>query len=390
MKRSEQRVPTPGLLELFVTFLGLGATAFGGLAVIEYFRRATSLRRRWIDEPTFNYGVAISQAIPGPPTAKMATYIGLRARGPAGAAAVIISYIIPTFVLMVALSALYERVYQAHVTRAIFQGLQVVILAVVVDAIFRIGKTSTRTWRQALIALISAGLFLTRLNPIFVILAATAIGLLIYDQEPFKDIRLGPTGSRYPYRAVIALVTIPILALAALFIIDRRLFTLSASMFRIGLFSFGGGFGAIPLMFHDAVEKYKWLDAPTLLNGIALGQITPGPISITATFIGYKVAGYAGATAATIAIFYPTLLLTVAVVPYFDKLTGSKYFNKAVGGILCSFVGLFLSVAYRFATQVHWNLTTILLASAAFLAMRINIEIIFVVIAGAIISILIF
>jgi chromate transporter len=138
------------------------------------------------------------------------------------------------------------------------------------------------------------------------------------------------------------------------------------------------------------VDKYHWMDTQTLMNGIALGTITPGPILITATFIGFWVHKFLGALLATIAIFYPTLLLMVATVPYFDKLTGSKYFNKAIGGILCSFLGLFLSVAVTFARQVDWDYNRVLLALAAFLAMRLKVEIILVVLAGILISVFIF
>lgn len=380
----------PSLAGLFLTFLRLGATAFGGLAVIEYFRKVVGGGKNWIDDRSFNYGVAISQALPGPPTAKMATYIGLRAAGPLGATVVLVSYVLPTFVLMLLLSAFYGRAYQSRVAESIFSGLQVCILAIVVDAIFAFGKSMTRTFREIIIALIAGGLFMLKLHPILVILLSGLLGALIYDREPFRDLKMGSTQERYPLTAVILLIAVLILGMAAMFFLDRKLFPLGLSMFRIGLFSFGGGFGAIPLMFHEVVYKYQWMDTPTLLNGIALGQITPGPISITATFIGYKVAGLWGACVSTIAIFYPTLLLTVAVVPYFDRLTGSKFFNKAIGGVLCSFAGLFLSVAIQIGRQISWDTNHALLAAAAFLALRLKLDIIWVVLAGLVISIFAF
>ena len=380
----------PSMAGLFLTFLRLGATAFGGLAVIEYFRKVLGRQKHWIDDRSFNYGVAISQALPGPPTAKMATYIGLRAAGPLGASLALVSYVLPTFVLMLLLSAFYGRADHLRSAGAIFSGLQVCILAIVVDATFAFGIPLARRFRELVIALAAAVLFMLKLHPILVIVLSGLLGGLIYDREPFRELNTGSSRGRYPAKAVALLLTFLFLCMAAMFLLDRKLFTLALSMLRIGFFSFGGGFGAIPLMFHEVVYKYQWLDTPTLLNGIALGQITPGPISITATFIGYKVAGFSGACVSTIAIFYPTLLLTVSAVPYFDRLTGSRLFNKAVGGVLCSFAGLFLSVAVQIGRQISWDMNHALLGLAALLALRLKLDIIWVVLAGLVISILIF
>jgi len=377
-------------LSLSLVFLRLGATAFGGLAIIEYFHRVAVKQKRWLDEDSFNYGVAVSQAIPGPPTAKVAAYIGLRTRGVIGAALVLTAYILPTFLLMLILSVLYEWESGSRVTAAVFSGLQVVIAAIIVDTIFSFGKSLTRTAREIAIAIVAAVLFALKLHPIAVIIIAAGLGILIYDREPFKNLKPSEQKTGYPFWTAILTVLLPALSFALLFFLDRKLFTLSAVMFRIGLFSFGGGFGAIPLMLHEVIQVHSWMDAKTLMNGIALGQITPGPISITATFIGYIVDKMPGAFLATISIFYPTLMLMVVAVPYFDKLTGSKHFNKAVGGVLCSFVGLFLWVAVSFGLNIKWDLGHILLGVAAFLAMRLKIEVIWVVLAGVVISVLIF
>lgn len=386
----DSKIKKPGLSGLFFIFLRLGATAFGGLAVIEYFRKVAVKQKRWLDEDSFNYGIAISQALPGPPTAKMATYIGLRAGGALGAVVVMVSYILPTFVVMVVLSYLYVRERNIHLITEVFNGLQVVILAIVVDAIFSLGKSLARTFREILLAVIAGSLFMLQVNPMLVVLMAALLGVLIYDREPFQNLKVIPAKDRYPYKAAALLILIATSGFGLLYFLDRPLFDLSASMFRVGAFSFGGGFGAIPLMLHEVVSRYKWMDTPTLMNGIALGTITPGPIMITATFIGFWVHKFLGAFLATIAIFYPTLLLMVATVPYFDKLAGSKSFNKAVGGILCSFLGLFLSVAIQFARQVEWDYNRVLLAAVAFLAMRLRVEIIVVVLAGVLISVFIF
>jgi chromate transporter len=177
------------------------------------------------------------------------------------------------------------------------------------------------------------------------------------------------------------------LALILLFLFERKLFDLAAIMFRIDLFAFGGGFASVPLMFHEIVEVRSWMDAQTFLNGIALGQITPGPIVITATFVGYMVYGLIGAIVATVGVFLPSLLIVVGLVPYFDRLRNSIYFARAIRAILCSFVGLLLTVTFRFALNISWDTSRILLAAAAFVALLLKVEIIWIVLIGTIVSV---
>jgi chromate transporter len=169
---------------------------------------------------------------------------------------------------------------------------------------------------------------------------------------------------------------------------ERKLFDLASIMFRIDLFAFGGGFASVPLMFHEIVEVRSWMDAQTFLNGIALGQITPGPIVITATFVGFLLYGPVGATVATISMFLPSFLIVTGITPYFDRLRRSIYFSRAIGAILCSFVGLLLTVTFRFASNIPWDIPRALLAIAAFIALRFNIEIVWLVSVGMVVSII--
>jgi chromate transporter len=172
----------------------------------------------------------------------------------------------------------------------------------------------------------------------------------------------------------------------ALFLVERKLFDLAAIMFRIDLFAFGGGFASLPLMFHEIVEVRSWMDAQTFLNGIALGQITPGPIVITATFVGYIVYGLLGAIVATVGVFLPSFLIVTGITPYFDRLRRSAFFSRAIGAILCSFVGLLLTVTYRFGSNISWDIPRALLAIAAFVALLFKVEIIWIVLAGIVVS----
>ena len=188
--------------------------------------------------------------------------------------------------------------------------------------------------------------------------------------------------------AFVMLVAAAAAGFGLLFKFDRKLFDLAALMSTIDLFAFGGGFASIPLMFHEIVHVRGWMDGPTFLNGIVLGQITPGPIVITATFVGYAVRGLAGGLLATVSVFLPSFLLVVGIAPLSRRLFASPYLNKALGGVLCSFVGLLLTVTIRFALNVHWNMIHIILSAAAFAALLLEVDILWVVLIGALISVI--
>jgi chromate transporter len=178
--------------------------------------------------------------------------------------------------------------------------------------------------------------------------------------------------------------------LALLFFLQRDLFHLAVLMSKIDLMAFGGGFGSVPLMFHEIVEVRSWMDGPTFLNGIVLGQFTPGPIVITATFVGYLVKGFPGALVATIGVFLPSFLILIGVAPWFDRVRSAPWFTRAIGGILCSFVGLLLTVTIRFGLNVHWDWTHAALSAAAFAALFFKLDILWVILAGTAISALAF
>ena len=159
---------------------------------------------------------------------------------------------------------------------------------------------------------------------------------------------------------------------------------------KIDLFAFGGGFTSLPLMLHEIVGVRGWMDSKTFMDGIALGQVTPGPIVITAAFVGYLLHGFGGSLVATISIFTPSFLILVIINPVFDRLKASPLFLKATKGILASFVGLLLYVLIKFALAVPWDLPRIVLGIAALAALFKKVDILYVVLIGSIISIWLF
>jgi chromate transporter len=317
---------------------------------------------------------------------QVAAYVGLKVRGLAGAIAAFVGFGLPAFVLMLVLSAFYLQVVTLPPVVSIFRGLQVIIVAIIATAAVTFARTSLKKWVHLIIAVIAAVLFLFGVHPILVILSAALLGVAILRTEPSSPEPVQRFTVRKPEPGYFILIGLILVMFPVLFFSEKTLFEIAAVMFRVDLFAFGGGLASLPLMYHEVVDAHAWLDSATFLSGIALGQVTPGPIVVTATFVGYLVAGFWGGVIATIAIFTPSFLIVVGTEPYFDRMQGSPLFRRAINGILLSFVGLLLSVTIRFAMGIHWDWQLALLGTVAFIALLLGGEILWVVIAGVIIS----
>ena len=379
----------PSLPRLFASFLRLGTTAFGGPAMVAYIRKMAVEQNHWLDDASFQDGVALCLTIPGATAMQTAAYVGLRSRGIAGAAACFVGFGLPAFCFMAGLSAVYARTYDLPLVLAAFQSLRAMTVAIVANAALTFGKRSLRGPADIIIAGLAAALFAVKMNPILVILLAALLGLVLYRRvRPKPPATVEPAVKTRSRWRVMPILLVVAAGFALLFSASRELFDLGVLMFRIDLFAFGGGFASVPLMHHEVVDVRSWMNSETFLNGIALGQVTPGPIVITATFVGYLLHGVAGAVIATASVFLPSFLMVVGIVPYFDRLRASDRFNRCMSGILASFVGLLLSVTAQFALGVQWDVPRIVLAGAALVALLLRVDVLWVVLVGVALSVM--
>ena len=392
MNRGAEGTSPPARRAIFAAFLRLGLTAFGGPAMVAYIRDLAVTKKGWLTAESFQEGVALCQSVPGATAMQAAAYAGLRARGFWGAAAAYVGFGLPAFLFMLALSAAYGGARDLPTVTSAFRGLQVIVVALVANATFNFGKASVKGWRDGLLAAAAAACFWSRGNPVLVVAGAAAASLLLYRGAASESVPSPPAqprraGERWAgARAAAALAAAALACLGLLFLVDRRLFSLAALMIKVDLFAFGGGFASLPLLLHEVVEVRQWLDARTFLDAVALGQVTPGPIVITATFVGYQLAGLAGAVVATAAIFTPSLVVLVAAVPHLDALRHSPLVRRALRGVLASFVGLLLAVTLRFGTSAPWSFFTAALGGLAFAALRLKVDILWVVLGGTLVS----
>jgi chromate transporter len=375
--------------DLFLSFLRLGMTAFGGPVMVAYVRDLAVHKKGWVSEASMRDGIALCQLIPGATVMQLAAYVGLRLRGLPGAAVCFVAFGLPAFVLMVALTALYRETRDVAAITSLFAGLQVIVVALVANATWNFGRNSVRAWQDAALALGSAVFLGLGQNPILCVCGAGALGLLLYRKAPAQKTApvthegIRPDGG---LRQASFLALAFLAGVGILYAMDPTLFDLAALMIRVDLFAFGGGFASVPLMLHEVVGVRNWMDSKTFMDGIALGQVTPGPIVITAAFVGYLIAGMPGALAGTVAVFTPSFIILTAAVPYFDRLQGHVGVRRAARGVLASFVGLLLAVTVRFGLAVPWTVPAAVVGSLALAALRMKWDVIWVVLAGAVLA----
>jgi chromate transporter len=166
--------------------------------------------------------------------------------------------------------------------------------------------------------------------------------------------------------------------------------SLNLIFMKVDLLAFGGGFTTIPLIQREVVDRFGWVSTREFIDGIALGQVTPGPIVITATFVGYKVGGLLGALLGTIAVFFPSFLVVTTLAPHYERIKRSRQIQFMVRGILAAFIGLLLFVGYRFGVVALVDWRTWVLMAAAWLALCRKVDLLLVVGGGAVLSLLLF
>jgi chromate transporter len=404
-RREIERIAgTPTLGGLFLSFLKIGTVGFGGgLAVIAQIRTLAVQQRRWLTEQEFASGFALGQTLPGTSAGNVATYVGLRIRGWRGACVAIAGFILPSMLMMIVLAILYRHLRYLPDTDRLFHGLNAAVVALIIVTAWRMGRNSLIKpwqWFLAVFACIVVAFFSATV--IEVVLAAGLVGIFI-DSFAEKQLRkLGqlqgmasrrkriaarvtlqrrrrrmrethfvggyltramaeervrraglmddrengdsppehddPAASRKKLRSLVFFgVSMPILAKVAL------LLTLSTIFLRIGSITFGGGFVMIPLIEAEVVDSHHWLTHQEFVDATALGQVTPGPVLITATFIGYRVAGTLGALVATVSIFLPSFLMTVIAGSSLARFHTNKIVQSFLKGVTPAVVGLLVA-----------------------------------------------
>ena len=317
------------LTQIGRVFGRLGCIGFGGpLAHIALIQDEVQERRGWLDKNDLLQGIALSQALPGPASTQLVIYTGFRLQGYRGGMVAGSAFILPAFVIMLALSWFYFRFQAIPTVQNLFYGMTPVVLALILSSSYRLGKTvATDRILLAVIAASAALVLFLSFNIILLFLLAGALGVFLYGP--------GRGASRF---SAMRLAAAP----------PEVLWQLGLFFCKVGAMIYGGGLVIIPFIEKEVVNTLGWLSQKEFLDGLALGQMTPGPVVITATFIGYKVAGLSGALVATFAIFLPSFVFIFLAAAYLQRIENSPYVQAflkpvnaaAVGAIFGSFLSL--------------------------------------------------
>lgn len=335
--------------EVFLTFLKLGLTSFGGpIAHLGYFRDELVVRRKWLTEQSYGDLVALCQFLPGPASSQVGFALGLLRAGPLGAAAAWTAFTLPSAVLLVLL-ALGTGAIDGPVGDGLLHGLKLVAVAVVAQAIWGMARSLTPDRQRAAIAL--AAIFIVVLAPtaigqVAAIVMGGLAGWLLCRSEPEAPAHLDFAVSRAVGISSLVLFGILLLGLPLLALTGAEPLRIIDAFYRSGALVFGGGHVVLPLLEAEVVRT-GWISADAFLAGYGLTQAVPGPLFTFAAYLGTVIGGIGGAVLALLAIFLPGFLLLVGVLPFWNGLRSRPWAQAALRGANAAVVGLLGAALYH-------------------------------------------
>jgi len=362
------------LREVVVVFLRLGVVAFGGPAAhIAMMREELVRRRRWVSDAQFIDLLGITNLIPGPNSTEMAIHLGYVRAGPWGLVLGGVCFIGPAMLIVMALAWAYVRWGALPVATALLYGVKPVIIAIVLQAMWGLARTAVRGPLLAGAFVIAAALALAGVHELLVLFGAGGVAALV---APRRRAVAGAV-------AALAWATPARVMAAAAAAGGVTLGTMTLVFLKIGAVLYGSGYVLLAFLRADFVERLGWLTDRQLLDAVAVGQVTPGPVFTTATFIGFLLAGWTGAVLATVAIFLPSFVFVAASRPLLPRLRGSRRAAAFLDGVNVAALGLMAAVTWQLGrAAVVDPLTAALALAAAVLLMRTRVNSVWLLAAG--------
>jgi len=369
------------LREVGALFFQLGWIAFGGPAAhIALMRREVVIRRKWLTEQQFLDLLGASNLIPGPTSTELAIYLGYARAGHLGLVLAGALFILPAMLLVLMLAWAYGRYGATPQVGAILYGIKPVIIAVIVQAIYALWPTAVKTWRLGLVVALSAALYLLGFNPLIPLFGLSILVMLAENRA-----RLARTAGKG--RMVLAAPLTAAAAPVAVGAVGFSLVVLFLTFLKIGATLYGSGYVLLAFLRDDFVHRLGWLTDRQLLDAIAVGQFTPGPVFTTATFIGYLTGGWLGGIVATVAIFLPAFIFAAAVYPFVPRLRASPWAVTFLDGANAAALGLMVAVAWQLGiSSIMDPVTAILALIAAVLLIRSQVNSAWLVLGGAVVG----
>lgn len=325
--------------EITAIFLKIGMMAYGGPAIMGIMQAELQEKRQWLSKERFVEGLSLVNMLPGAGATQLGIYLGYTRAGWWGGLLAGLCFVLPAFFVMLALTLVYASFGSTPILRGALYGLGPVVLAIFAVAVYRLGRNAITCRAQVLIAIAAAVAIITTPLGIAMVLAiAGALGIFLFHSR-----RLG----------LYVLATLVVLHLVLYFAHPyfgghttatspqevASLFDIGGFFFKVGALTFGGGLSMIAFIQEQVVNQFHWLTPREFVDGLALGQFTPGPILMVAAYVGYKLAGIAGAIVAGAAIFLPSFILMLAIMPVFNRVRKVLWMKAALKGIGPAVIG---------------------------------------------------
>jgi chromate transporter len=340
------------LSRLAAYFLRLGTTGFGvPIALVGYMQRDLVEERRWVSSDDYLQGLAFSQLSPGPLAAQLANYLGWVHSGIPGATLTGIAFVLPSFLMVLALAAVYVHFGQLAWIQGMFYGIGAAVSAVIFRSAWKlIQRTLAADYVLWILFTVSAITTLwTGSEIVWLFILSGLIAMLV--KAPPKALGL-----------VSAAFSAPALMGTVAPVSTKTLVTIFLFFLKAGAFVFGSGLAIVPFLYGGVVGGFRWLTERQFLDAVAVAMITPGPVVITSGFIGFLVAGPVGACAATLAVFLPPYLLVIAGAPYYRRFAKNRQVKAFVQGVTAAAVGAIAGAALILTRRAVMDLPTIVIA----------------------------
>lgn len=337
------------LVHLFIKFLIIGSTSFGGyMALIAMIRQRFVMVEKQLDDDIITEGIAIASVLPGPVAVNVVAYVGYRLAGIRGAIVSVIAVLIPSFILVLVFSAMYFTYGEVLNAAAILKGIVPVVVALLLSVAANMGMKSVRKPIEVLLLTFSSVLFLVApgYSVIVGVLVFSAMVGIFLSRKINKVVKRSATGRSGVGYLILAMgIFVIFYLMVRFFLADNISAQLFSEFASISLTLFGGGYVMVPILKSILVDQTNWFSLDEFMAGISIGQVTPGPILISAAFFGFKLNGIAGSVISTVAIFFPSSILMIMVSTFFNQYKTNHFVQAAISGIKPAIVGLLISAA---------------------------------------------
>jgi chromate transporter len=330
--------------DIAATLFKLGATSFGGPAIMGLMQAELQERRRWVSKERFLEGLAVANMVPGATATQLGIFLAYARGGWWGGLLGGVCFVLPAFVIMLSLTMAYATLGVTPLARSALYGLGPVVIGLFAIALYRLGKTAARTVPEALIGLAAAAASATtRIGIVAILVLAGSAGLLLF----YRGRSVGRV------RAVSGVLVVAVVSTAWWASTfgpnsagggwtpnSKSLLDLGLYFLKVGAFTIGGGLTMIAFIQDQVVGQFGWLTPREFIDGLALGQLTPGPVLMIAAYVGYKLAGVSGAAVAATAAFLPSFVIMLAILPVLDRVRQMTWVKAVMKGMSPAVIGV--------------------------------------------------